>query len=100
MLTGTLWLGILFNKHTCSVRLVCCRAAELAASLPVPLDSAPQTTHSPTFVREFSTYSYGKSLFDLKEFRRAWHALKECQCTEGVFLRLYSLYLVSWLRGS
>ncbi len=71
------------------------RASELADSLTVPLESIPQMAHSPILVREFASYSYGKSLFDRGEFRRAAHTLKDCQSIEAVSLRLYSLYLVS-----
>ncbi len=71
------------------------RASELADSLTVPLESIPQMAHSPILVREFASYSYGKSLFDRGEFRRAAHTLKDCQSMEAVSLRLYSLYLVS-----
>jgi anaphase-promoting complex subunit 8 len=68
-------------------------AIELANSLDVPLESIPQLTHSPLYQTEFVKYSYGKSLYDLKEFRRASHALNDCQSIEGIFLKLYSLYM-------
>ena len=71
------------------------RAAELAHSLPVPSESIPQLTYSSLFLQEFTTYALGRSLYDLREFRRAADMLKDCQSDEGVFLKLYSLFMVS-----
>ena len=70
------------------------RAIELANSLDVPLETVPQSVYTSTYQSEFVQYSYGKSLFDLREYRRASHMLKDCCSVEAVFLRLYSLYLV------
>ena len=80
----------------CFTMILMDRAVELANSLetsdPVSL---PQLEHSSEFLREFSTFWMGKSLFDLREYRRAAHALRQCTSSEAFFLRCYSLYLVS-----
>ena len=80
----------------CFTMILMDRAVELANSLetsdPVSL---PQVEHSSEFLHEFSTYWMGKSLFDLREYRRAAHALRQCTSSEAFFLRCYSLYLVS-----
>ncbi len=71
------------------------RAVELANSIEVDGETRlPQVPHSQEFTGEFATFSMGKSLFDLKEYRRAAHWLKNCKSDEGFFLRCYSLYLV------
>lgn len=75
--------------------LLLLRAAELAQCIEVPLETVPQLEHSTAYYTEFNTYSYGKALYDLREYRRAAHALKGAQSIEGIFLKLYSLYLVS-----
>ena len=76
------------------------RAVELANSLETSDPVAvPQLEHSSEFLREFSTYWMGKSLFDLREYRRAAHALRQCTSSEAFFLRCYSLYLVSGGHG-
>lgn len=54
----------------------------------------PQLEHSPDFIKEFSVYWMAKSLFDLREYRRAAHALRLCKSDEAFFLKCYSLYLV------
>ena len=79
------------NVHALSVF----RAIELANSLQVSEAMAlPQVEHSSEFVSEFSVYWMGKSLFDLREYRRAAHALRLCKSDEAFFLKCYSLYLV------
>ncbi len=71
------------------------RAVELANSIEVDGETRlPQVPHSQAFAGEFATFSMGKSLFDLREHRRAAHWLKNCKSDEGFFLRCYSLYLV------
>ena len=44
---------------------------------------------------EATQFMLGKSLFDTREYRRAVHSLEKCNSPKAVFLRLYSLYLVS-----
>ena len=72
------------------------RAIELANSLETGDEtvSVPQLEHSSPFLGEFSVYWMAKSLFDLREYRRAAHALRECKSSEAFFLKCYSLYLV------
>lgn len=73
------------------------RAVELANSIktahPVPLPPLP---HSPLFTSECSQYHLAKSLYDLREFRRAAHTLREGKSDEAFFLRCYCLYLVTY----
>ena len=85
---------ILLNFFSCD--LLINRAVELANSLETsdPV-SIPQLEHSSEFLHEFSTYWMGKSLFDLREYRRAAHSLGQCKSSEAFFLRCYSLYLVN-----
>jgi hypothetical protein len=43
-------------------------------------------------------FSLARSYFELKEYERAAYVLKESPCLKSQFLRLYSLFLVSfWL---
>eukprot|EP01091_Cochliopodium_minus_P015716 TRINITY_DN5679_c0_g1_i1.p1 TRINITY_DN5679_c0_g1~~TRINITY_DN5679_c0_g1_i1.p1 ORF type:complete len:638 (+),score=185.16 TRINITY_DN5679_c0_g1_i1:84-1997(+) len=42
---------------------------------------------------EKSTLSFGKSLFDNKEYFRCWNTLKDCTSQLGFFLASYALYL-------
>lgn len=70
------------------------RAIELSNSLDVPLPGIPQLEHSVIFTNEFTIYHLGKSMYDLKDYRRAAHTLQNCVSNEAFFLRLYSLYLV------
>ena len=80
----------------CIFFFVIFRAIELANGLetsdPVAI---PQLEHSSEFLLEFSVYWMAKSLFDLREYRRAAHTLRQCKSDEAFFLRYYSLYLVS-----
>ena len=94
-------LAILYSYmlHACCVNVLLSlsvhRAIELANSLQVSEAVAtPQVEHSSDFVSEFSVYWMGKSLFDLREYRRAAHALRLCKSDEAFFLKCYSLYLV------
>ena len=84
----------LVNFFSCD--LLINRAVELANSLETsdPV-SIPQLEHSSEFLHEFSAYWMGKSLFDLREYRRAAHSLGQCKSSEAFFLRCYSLYLVN-----
>lgn len=71
------------------------RAVELANSIETDqLCSIPRIPRSDEFVAEFATFSIAKSLFDLKEYRRASHSLKDCHSHEAFFLKCYCLYLV------
>ena len=77
------WLGI-------------CRAIGLANCIETEQTvNIPQVSHSPEFFNEYVTYCMGKSLFDLREYRRAAHTLEKCTSDEAFFLRYYSLFLVS-----
>ena len=94
-------LAILYSYmlHACCVNVLLSlsvhRAIELANSLQVSEAVAiPQVEHSSDFVSEFSVYWMGKSLFDLREYRRVAHALRLCKSDEAFFLKCYSLYLV------
>jgi anaphase-promoting complex subunit 8 len=74
------------------------RAAEQAAAIAgedldddAPSDAATDVL-SPA---ESSHFAFARSLFDLKEFDRCAHALRNCQSNKSVFLRIYAKYLVS-----
>lgn len=72
------------------------RAIELANSIAtVEQPAVPDVHRSSLFHAESIQYYVGKSLFDLREFRRAAHALIDCKSDEAFFLRSYSLYFVS-----
>lgn len=74
----------------------CFRAIELANGIAtVEQPVVPEIHRSSLFHAESIRYYMGKSLFDLREFRRAAHALSDCKCDEAFFLRCYSLFLVS-----
>jgi hypothetical protein len=47
---------------------------------------------------EADTYSLAKCYFDSKELERCKRVLQGCRSKKAVFLRLYSVYLVSLLR--
>eukprot|EP00055_Hartaetosiga_balthica_P016452 m.104278 g.104278 ORF g.104278 m.104278 type:complete len:697 (-) comp9108_c0_seq5:2051-4141(-) len=70
---------------------------ELASSLHfLPEDSVEVPINNdmddlPTV--ELVQYMLAKTYFDMNEFQRAAHALKECTSTCSIFLRLYSKYL-------
>ena len=70
------------------------RAAELANSLDAPVDGIPLVSHSTHFIKEYTLFAFGKSLFDVREYRRAAHALRDAKSNEGFFLKCYSLFLV------
>lgn len=53
----------------------------------------PEVCRSSQFYAESIRYYLGKSLFDLREFKRAAHTLNDCKSDEAFFLRCYSLYL-------
>ncbi|KAL5471525.1 hypothetical protein EMCRGX_G029648 [Ephydatia muelleri] len=68
-------------------------AIELANSIAtVEQPAVPDVHRSSLFHAESIQYYVGKSLFDLREFRRAAHALIDCKSDEAFFLRSYSLY--------
>ena len=67
---------------------------ELSNSIGAQCDSLVAPTHSAGFAQESGRYYVAKSLYDLREFRRAAHALQNCQSDEAFFLRNYSLYMV------
>lgn len=66
----------------------------MAQSIEAPLESVVQLEYSSGYYDEFNACSYGKALYDLREYRRAAHALRDSKSVEGTFLKLYSLYLV------
>ena len=45
------------------------------------------------FWEEYDVYTLAKSYFDLKEFDRAHHTLRNCSSPKPYFLRMYSLYM-------
>ena len=68
---------------------------ELSNSITAECNVAITPTYSPEFVGECGTFYMAKSLYDLREFRRAAHTLRNCESDEAFFLRNYCLYLVS-----
>jgi len=88
--------SITYNMRVTWLFHVCVhRAIELANSIETdqPL-SIPPSSPSPVFLQEYVQYHLGKSLYDLREFRHAAHALRACKSDEAFFLRCYCLYLV------
>jgi anaphase-promoting complex subunit 8 len=67
------------------------REAELA--LEVVLERQEEVKKDRRGLLELSRILLAKSFFDLKEYNRTWHALKECQSSKALFLRGYSLFL-------
>ena len=55
----------------------------------------PPSELSGNELAEATQFMLGKSLYDTREYRRAAHSLEKCSSPKAVFLRLYSLYLVS-----
>lgn len=77
------------------------RVIELANSIELDCPTTtPTAPHSPAFASEYATYYMGKSLYDLREFRRAAHTLQNCKSDEAFFLKSYCLYLVCPLSSS
>ena len=71
------------------------RAVELANSIKTEHPTnVPTVEHSSLFAGEYTVYCMGRSLYDLRQFRRASHTLKNCNSDEAFFLRNYCLYLV------
>lgn len=72
------------------------RAIELANSIGVETSlSIPTPPLSPLFAKEYTMYCMAKSLYDLRQFRRAAHVLRDCVSDEAFFLKSYCLYLVA-----
>lgn len=71
-----------------------CRVIELFNSISGECEVVSSPTYSPEFLNECGTYYMAKSLYDLREFRRAAHALRNCLSDEAFFLRNYCLYMV------
>lgn len=95
-ITGMYCIMLNFGHHVLIVFCAMVRSIELANSLETSESVAPpQLEHSSEFLLEFSVYWMAKSLFDLREYRRAAHTLRQCKSDEAFFLRCYSLYLVS-----
>ncbi|XP_065175503.1 cell division cycle protein 23 homolog [Sycon ciliatum] len=69
------------------------QACSLADTVDMPVDAQPLPRHDVAFWKDWDKYSMAKTYFDLKEFRRAAHFLRQCQSSKARFLRLYSLYL-------
>ncbi len=72
-----------------------CRVIELSNSITSECNVLTTPTYSPEFASECGVYYMAKSLYDLREFRKAAHTLKNCQSDEAFFLRNYCLYMVS-----
>ncbi|KAH9520460.1 Anaphase-promoting complex subunit 23 [Bulinus truncatus] len=70
-------------------------AAEMSRALTVKIDSRSLllTDESEDFWNEYDSYVLAKSYFDVKEFDRAVHVLRDCVSQKPYFLRLYSLYM-------
>ena len=68
----------------------------MANSLKVKCTTFPMIPElSDDELGEITQFMLGKSLFDTREYRRAAHSLEKSNSPKAVFLRLYSLYLVS-----
>lgn len=70
------------------------RCIELAQSLSCQLTEVPQPQTDKVFAAEYVEYSCAKALYDLREFKRAAHTLKNCLSKKSFFLRCYCMYLV------
>ena len=75
-----------------------CRSAELATAIQtnLPADGAlpAPTAPSAADTAEALTFMLARSYFDLREYGRAAHALRQCTGHKAIFLRHYSEYLV------
>ena len=71
-----------------------CRCIELAQSLSCQLTEVPQPQPDPVFAAEYVEFSCAKALYDLREFKRAAHSLRDCVSKKSFFLRCYCMYLV------
>ncbi|CAL1530197.1 unnamed protein product [Lymnaea stagnalis] len=70
-------------------------SAEMSRALVVKVDSRSlqQVDEPDEFWTDYDSYVLAKSYFDVKEFDRAVHVLRECNSPKPYFLRLYSLYM-------
>ena len=74
------------------------RAAELATAIHanLPADGALPAAAAPSAedAAEALTFTLARSYFDLREYGRAAHTLRQCTGHKAIFLRHYSEYLV------
>uniref|UniRef100_A0A2C9K5M1 Cdc23 domain-containing protein n=1 Tax=Biomphalaria glabrata TaxID=6526 RepID=A0A2C9K5M1_BIOGL len=70
-------------------------AAEMSRALNVKVDakSLIHAEEAEDFWDEYDSYVLGKNYYDVKEFDRAVHVLRDCTSPKPYFLRLYSLYM-------
>ncbi|XP_012939127.1 cell division cycle protein 23 homolog [Aplysia californica] len=70
-------------------------AAEMSKALEVKVDprGLQEPEQAEDFWDEYDAYVLAMSYFDLKEYDRAVHCLRDCQSPKPYFLRLYSLYM-------
>ncbi|XP_059169104.1 cell division cycle protein 23 homolog [Physella acuta] len=70
-------------------------AAEMSKAIDVHVDtrSLLNINEPIEFWNDYDNYVLAKSYFDVKEYDRAVHVLRECQSAKPYFLRLYSLYM-------
>jgi len=54
----------------------------------------PVVQHSRLFEREYPVFCMARSLYDLRQFKRASYVLRNCESDEAFFLRNYCTYLV------
>ena len=71
------------------------RCIELANSIELGAESElPVVQHSSQFEREHPVFCMARSLYDLRQFKRASYVLRNCESDEAFFLRNYCIYLV------
>lgn len=68
--------------------------ADLAFSIPNQPTYPPTLPQHPLDASERGLFEVGKSLFDLKEYLRATHVLRNGKGPRAIFLRGYSQFLV------
>ncbi|XP_006811611.1 cell division cycle protein 23 homolog [Saccoglossus kowalevskii] len=69
-------------------------AAELSCALSVTEPSSlPKEEDFQDFLQEFDKYTLAKAYFDLKEYDRAAHVVKQCKSAKAYFLHMYARYM-------
>ncbi len=71
------------------------RSIELANTIEVDVSlGIPVPQRSSLYESEYPIYCMARSLYDLRQFRRAAYVLTNCKSDEAFFLRNYCIYLV------
>nr|XP_032806261.1 cell division cycle protein 23 homolog [Petromyzon marinus] len=79
--------GLLHSAKWSAELAFCLDPLKAEDGFPTP---APFTAED---LADFDVYTVAKAYFDLKEFDRAAHSLKDCRSPKAYFLQMYSRYL-------